>query len=115
MNPFVPVDTGSGFWNPLILVVAFFIALLIVYVIRGFGRRDYKKNTGQTKPFLSGNVVEKDEQLHVKGGNVYWGFTEAFKGYYDKMKDMHTGDTRDYVLWFLITMVVFFFVILGVM
>ncbi|HID25086.1 MAG TPA: hydrogenase [Thermoplasmata archaeon] len=115
MDPFIPIDTGSGFWNPLVWVVTFVIALLIIYVIRGFGRKDYKENTGQTRPFLSGNVMEKSEQLHVKGDNVYWGFTEAFKGYYNKMKKLHTGDTRDYVLWFLVTMVVFFVVVFGVM
>ena len=115
MNPFTPITTGSGFWNPLIWIIAFITALLLVYAIRLFGNKQYKKGSSQTKPFLSGNVAENNEQLHVKGVNVYWGFTEAFKGYYDKMRRIHTGDARDYVLWFLIVMIGLFFIVLGVL
>jgi hypothetical protein len=109
------IITGSGFWNPLIWVIAIIVALIIVYIIRRFGRKDYKKYTLQTKPFLSGNVAERVERLYVKGGNIYWGFTEAFKDYYERMKRIHTGDARDYVLWFLIGMTIFFAVVIGVM
>ncbi len=35
--------------------IAFVIALLLMYILRGFGKKGYKKNTEQTKAFLSGN------------------------------------------------------------
>lgn len=114
MNPLAPIQTGSGFWAPLVWIIAFIVALLVAYTIRGFGRRDYKKGTEQVKPFLSGNIEERKELLHVKGDNVYWGFKEALRGFYEKSKLVHTGDARDYVLWFVIVLVVVFALVVGV-
>ena len=114
MNPLSPIQTGSGFWGPIAWILAFIIALLISYGIRGFGRKDYKKDTEQVKPFLSGNIEERKEALHVKGDNVYWGFKEALKGFYEGSKKVHTGDTRDYILWFVIVLVITFMFVVGV-
>ena len=41
------------------------------------------------------------EEVHVRAGNIYWGFIEALKGYYDTMKRMHTGIINDYIAWFV--------------
>ena len=49
------LETGSGFWNLLVLGLAIIIALLLIYIIRGFGKKEYKAGTEQTKAFLSGN------------------------------------------------------------
>jgi hypothetical protein len=40
------LKTGSGFWNPVVWVVAIVIIFLLVYVLRGFGKKEYKKDTG---------------------------------------------------------------------
>ncbi len=104
------LPTGSGFWNPIAWLIAFIVSLLIVYIIRSFGRRDYKKDTEQVKPFLSGNVEEPDK-LMLKSENLYWGFKESMKGYYQMMKKLHTGDLRDYVLWFIIVIILLFVVV----
>jgi hypothetical protein len=105
------LKTGSGFWNPIVWVVAIVIIFLLVYILRGFGKKEYKKQTGQTQAFLSGNPEYEKEHMHVKGSNVYWGFTETMKPIYVVLKKMHNGNASDYVLWFLIIMaVVFIFV-----
>ena len=98
------LKTGSGFWNPIVWVIIIAIAFLLVYVIRGLGKKEYKEKTGQTQSFLSGNPEYEKEDMHVKGSNVYWGFTEALKGVYSVLRKMHTGNASDYVLWFVVVM-----------
>lgn len=95
-------DTGNGFWNPLIWTVAFLIIFLIIYILRGFGNDSYKKDTGQTQSFLSGNVEYEKQQMHVKSNNLYWGWTESMQWFIQALKKMHTGNVSDYVLWFII-------------
>jgi len=104
-------ETGSGLWNPLVWICAIVVAFLLMYILRGFGNRKFKKATGQTQAFLSGNPEYEKEQMHVKGGNVYWGFTETLKWAYTVFDKMHTGNVSDYILWFVIIMGIFFIVI----
>ena len=104
------IETGSGFWNPIIWISSIAVSFLVIYVLRGFGKKEYKKKTEQTKAFLSGNPEYKKEQMHVKGGNVYWGFTEALKWIYDILKKIHTGNVSDYILWFVIVVAIFFLI-----
>jgi len=39
--------------------------------------------------------------VHVRAGNLYWGFLDAMEGYYSSIVSLHTGDLHDYVLWYL--------------
>ncbi len=105
------LKTGSGFWNPIVWVVAITIIFLLVYVLRGLGKKEYKKETGQTQAFLSGNPEYEKELMHVKSSNMYWGFTETMKSIYTVLKKMHNGNASDYVLWFLIIMAVVFVIV----
>jgi hypothetical protein len=106
--------TENGFWNPLIWGLVIVITFLIAYILRGFGKKDYKEKTGQTQAFLSGNPEYEKEKMHIKGSNVYWGFTEALKWVYDVLTKMHTGNVSDYVLWFVVVMAIVF-IIVGVL
>jgi hypothetical protein len=108
------LESGSGFWNPLVWILILLIAFLLYYGIRGFGKNIYKKGTEQTKSFLSGNKEAAPEQMHVKASNLYWGFTTSMKTLYSGLRKMHTGNTSDYVLWFVIILAILFLVI-GVM
>lgn len=105
------LKTGSGFWHPIIWIIAIVIAFLIIYILRGFGKKEYKEKTGQTQAFLSGNPEYEKEQMHIKGSNVYWGFTEALKWVYGVLRKMHTGNVSDYVLWFVIVMAILFIIV----
>ena len=98
------LETGSGFWNPIIWIIAIIVAFLLAYILRGFGNKNYKKQTEQTKSFLSGNPEYEKEKMHVKASNLYWGFTESLKGLYYILRKMHTGNASDYVLWFVIVL-----------
>ncbi len=108
------IDTGYGFWSPLFWVLAAVVTLLVVAILRGFGKREYKKNTSQTQAFLSGNVEYEKEQMHVGGSNVYWGFLESLKGLYNILNKFHSGIVSDYLLWFVVILAIFF-ILLGVM
>ena len=101
-------ETGSGFWNPIVWLVVLLIIFLIIYILRGFGNKSYKKDTEQTKPFLSGNPEYEKEKMHIKGSNVYWGFTESLKWIFNILDKMHTGNVSDYVLWFIIIISILF-------
>ena len=105
------LSTGSGFWNPLIWVIAIIVAFLLIYVIRSLGKKEYKDKTGQTQSFLSGNPEYKKEQMHIKGSNVYWGFTESLKWVYSFLRRMHNGNASDYVLWFIVVMSILLIVV----
>ena len=104
-------ETGSGFWNPIVWLVVIIIVFLIIHILRGFGNKNYKVDTEQTKPFLSGNPEYSKEKMHIKGSNLYWGFTESLKLIFDNLNKMHTGNTSDYVLWFVIIISVLFLVV----
>ena len=94
------LETGFGAWNPVIWLAVFLLALLITLLLRRPGRNDFKANSTQAKPFMSGNEVP-DISRHIKAGNLYWGYLEALKGFYSKLIPLHTGISTDYVLWFL--------------
>ncbi len=94
------LETGFGFWNPLIWLGVFAVALVIAYLIWTFGESGYKRGTEQTKPFISGNPEPAKGEVHLGGGHLYWGFTEALRGYYDRVVPLHTGVLNDYLLWF---------------
>ena len=104
------VATGSGFWNPLMWATVFVIAFLLMYILRSFGKKTYKKDTEQVKVFLSGNPEYEKEHMQVKASNLYWGFTKSMEGVYRLLRKMHTGNVSDYVLWFVIILAVFFLI-----
>jgi hypothetical protein len=108
------LESGSGFWNPVLWALIIGLLFLLWYGIRGFGRKSYKKDTSQTAVFLSGNPEPPIKDLHVKASNLYWGFTTTLKSVYNGLRSIHTGDTSDYVLWLIIILAVFFLLI-GVM
>jgi hypothetical protein len=85
------LESGSGFWNPILWVCVVFVLFLLLYGIRGFGRSTYKKGTEQTKVFLSGNEEPSPEEMHVKASNLYWGFTTSMKSLYSVLRKMHTS------------------------
>jgi hypothetical protein len=105
------LESGSGFWNPILWIIIIFIAFLLFYGIRGFGKSIYKKGTEQTKVFLSGNKEATPDDMHVKASNLYWGFTSRMKSLYTGLRKMHTGNTSDYLLWFIIVLAIFFLII----
>jgi len=107
------IETGSGFWNPIVWVISIVIAFLLVYILRSFGNRQYKKETEQVKSFLSGNPEYPKEKMQIKASNLYWGFTTSLKGFYNILRKMHTGNVSDYVLWFVIVLAIF--LLIGVM
>jgi hypothetical protein len=108
------LESGSGVWNPLLWVLVLFVLFLLFYGVRGFGRSTYKKGTEQTKVFLSGNEESSPERMQVKASNLYWGFTTSMKSVYSTLRRMHTGNTSDYILWFVLVLAVLF-LIMGVM
>ena len=96
------INTGFGAWNPIAWTLLFLGILIIGFFIRSFGRKDYKRGTGQAQPFLSGNLEpDTPEALHVSGRNLYWGMVHGLSGYYKRIRKAHTGVLSDYVAWFI--------------
>ncbi len=103
--------TGSGYWNPVVWIVAFIIVFLIIYILRGRGNPSYKKGSLQTQVFLSGNPEYEKSDMHVKASNLYWGWVEAARWGVNLVKRMHTGRANDYILWFTFMMAILFILI----
>ena len=101
------LTTGSGTWNPLLWLLAFVVALGIAWLIRTRGRKDFRPGDG-LKPFISGNDEPADGGGHIPASNLYWGFTEAMKAYYQRLVPLHTGVPTDYVAWLLGVMAIMF-------
>lgn len=100
------LEYGYAVWAPLVWILALIVVGVMVFVLRNRGRKSYKKGTAQGDIFLSGIAVPAEEQRHVKAANVYWGFFEALKGFYNAMMRPHTGIVNDYILWFVAVLTV---------
>jgi len=88
-------------WDPIICVIAFVAVTIVVYLLRSQGEKKYKKGTDQAKIFLCGEEVPEAEWRHIRAHNIYWGFFETLKGYYDSIMRPHTGIINDYIAWFI--------------
>jgi Na+/H+ antiporter NhaC len=95
------LESGYAFWNPIILIIVFIVVMIVVYVFRRRGQKGYKKDTDQTRIFLCGEEVPEAGERHIRVGNIYWGFFETLKEYYDQILRPHTGIINDYILWFV--------------
>jgi hypothetical protein len=100
MNMAWTMTTGSGTWNPLLWLLAFIVGLGIAGLIRSRGRKDFRKGDG-LKPFISGNEEPENGAGHIPASNMYWGFLESMKAYYDRVVPLHNGVLTDYLAWFL--------------
>ncbi|OFW52627.1 MAG: hydrogenase [Actinobacteria bacterium RBG_13_35_12] len=107
------LETGSGFWSAIIWILLVLVIGGMVIYLRNKGEDSYKKNTEQDKPFISGNPEESKESSHLSASHIYWGFTEALKGYYDPLVKMHTGHINDYSGW-IIMLTVIILIVIGV-
>ena len=107
------LETGSGFWSAIIWVIIVLIIGSIVIYVRNKGEDSYKKNTEQDLPFISGHPEASKESSHLSASHIYWGFTEALKGYYKPLVKMHTGNINDYSSW-IITVTVIILIVIGV-
>ena len=97
------LETGTGFWNPLVWLISLIIIFLLVYFLRCFGEKKYNRGIEQTTPFYAGNIPPK---LPIKCNNIYWGFFRALDKYYESLMNIHTGLVGDYVYWFVLTIVI---------
>ena len=107
------IESPSGFWGPVVWIIAAIVALLVVYFIRSRGEKAYKKGV-QSEEFLMANPRLPEEKAHVRSHNIYWGFFEGLRKYYDPTINAHTGIINDYIIWFValiaITAVILFIV-----
>ncbi|MCF7936388.1 MAG: hydrogenase [Synergistales bacterium] len=98
------IYSGFGFWDVYSWIAFFIILNALALFFRGQGRGDYKKGTEQDEIFYGGNEVPEDgDDFAVPASSAYWGFTEALKGFYTKLLDLHTGLATDYVGYMFLT------------
>lgn len=88
-----------SFWAPIVCLIAFAIILVVTYVFRSRGQSTYKKDTDQGAVFLSGEEMPEEGYRHVRAHNIYWGFFESMKRYYEPLVKAHTGIVNDYLIW----------------
>lgn len=100
LQPFT-LSTGFGSWNPVFLVIAFVIALIIGWIIWSRGEKTFNSGKEAVSPYLSGNAEPEKGAVHIRAGNLYWGYTEALSSYYKFLRPFHTGNTSDYLLAYL--------------
>ena len=93
--------TGFGSWNPVVWLAAFLAAIAMALAVRALGRKDFHKGSNQAKSFISGNEEPLNGAGHIPASNLYWGFLESLKKYYERLAPLHTGIPTDYVIWFL--------------
>jgi amino acid transporter len=96
------LESGYAFWNPIIWIIVFIVVMGIVYFFRRRGQKAYKKGTDQARIFLCGEEVPEAGQRHIRVGNIYWGFFETLKEYYNQVLRPHTGIINDCILWFVV-------------
>jgi hypothetical protein len=91
--------TPSGFWDPIMWIFGFVVALVFVLIIRRMGESTCNRETNQGKPFLSGNLEESKDAVMVKSSNLYWGFMKSMESLYNRLYALHTGSLNDYILF----------------
>lgn len=97
----------EGFWSPIVFILVILIATLVAYILYRMGNSDYNRTEHKGEPFISGNRPPKDvRQIHVAADNLFWGFTEALKNYFEPLVEGHTGKLNDYLYWVVITLAV---------
>ena len=96
------IETGSGVWNALILILFLIITIIIAYLFRRLGVKGHKKRDYVGEPFYFGNEIP--ESAYVKASNVYWGFIKTMEKYYKPVIGEHTGNVNDYMAWLVLTM-----------
>ena len=102
------LETGSGLWAPIAWTIAFAVAMIIGWLIRNIGKSGCQKDSDQTQVFISGEdeKIFAEQDVHIVGGNLYWGYFEVLKKYYEKLTALHTGVVTDYMLWMVSTLVI---------
>jgi len=98
---FAMLETGEGFFAPVIFIVFALLIGITVLLFRSFGRKDFVYNKEKAAPFFSGNSSDENDRL--KASDYFWGFFEAMNPYYRAIIRMHTGIINDYVFWFVAT------------
>jgi len=114
MDLTAPLLTGYGIWAPVAWLAAFVVAVIVVYLLWKTGESSYKKGTELERPYLSGNAEPEKGAVHIRASNLYWGFLQALKGYYDVLVPIHTGVLTDYMIWF-VAVTALLLVIVGVL
>ena len=90
-----------SFWAPLVCLIALLIVLAVAFMYRSRGNGSFEEGTERGEIFLSGENVPEEGQRHIRSHNMYWGFFEAMKRYYDPTVRAHTGIVNDYLIWLL--------------
>jgi choline-glycine betaine transporter len=94
------IESPSGFWGPVVWIIAAIVALFIAYFIQRRGEKAYKKGV-QSETFLMGNPKLSEGETHVRAHNIYWGFFEGLKKYYVPTISAHTGIINDHLIWLI--------------
>ena len=98
--------TSLTYWSPVALIIAFAILIALSYLFRSHGQKNYKKGTAQSQIFLSGEEAPEASQQHIKAHNIYWGFFQAMKRYYNPAIKAHTVIINDYIIWLITVMAI---------
>jgi len=95
--------TGEGAWNTIVFLGAVLMAVIVALILHSRGQKGTVPKGEGKKPYLWGNPTEIDGRpIVVPGSNVYWGFTQALKKYFDPMDRLHSGLINEYVFWLIL-------------
>jgi hypothetical protein len=95
------LNTDSGFWNPLTLILVFIITYLIIYIISGINKKEGIKKKRMIRSIPVADEEYEQERKHMKDCNLYWDFVESVSGFLVNLNKIHSGGIKDYLMWFL--------------
>ena len=104
------IETGSGFWTPIVWVIAAVVILLLLVILRGRGRSDSKVGAEKLGLLMLDDREIKDEQKQLKNNSLFWGFVQNLSGVYSWLEKIFQSNIRDYVLWFVVILGVLFII-----
>jgi len=97
----------EDFWSPIVMILVILLTTFVAYLIYRMGNSSYNKTKHKGEPFISGNKPPTDvSKIHVGGDNLFWGFTNALKSYFEPLVKGHTGIVNDYLYWVVCTLAV---------
>jgi|Deesub1362B_J571_1020462.scaffolds.fasta_scaffold00065_91 hypothetical protein len=104
------IETGFGYWDPLIWVVLFVLMFIGGYLIAKYAAQratPFRADELESEIFLSGwgETVEKD--LRFPSKHLYWGFRKALESaWYRSAVEEHSGILTTYIFWIVILLLI---------
>ncbi|KYH35641.1 hydrogenase-4 component B [Clostridium tepidiprofundi DSM 19306] len=92
----------AGYWSPinwLLLFVVLIVGFIVIASLLAKGNKNEPIIDLSDTKYDTFTGGEKEDFSHMAGNDLFWGLKHQFRGYFEILKNAHSGIVNDYVLW----------------